>query len=120
VIDPAARGRSQRDGKRLIDEYRDLGLDLEESDNAVEAGLHLLWEGLATGKIKVFSNLSNFFAEKRLYRRDEKGKVVKENDHLMDPARYIMLSGLARAITRPVKTNVRGSSHITGDKRAGY
>jgi len=29
--------------------------------------------------------------EIRLYRRDEKGKIVKENDHLMDGFRYAIM-----------------------------
>jgi hypothetical protein len=37
---------------------------------------------------------SNFIAEYRLYRRDEKGKIIKENDHLLDCARYCILSGI--------------------------
>jgi hypothetical protein len=38
----------------------------------------------------------------RLYRRDEKGKIVKERDHLMDAKRYLLMSGMMRAITEPV------------------
>ena len=36
------------------------------------------------GQIKVFRNWANLLAEYRLYRRDRKGRVVKQNDHLMD------------------------------------
>lgn len=101
VCDPAGRGRAQKDGIRLIEEYRSLGLDLEPARNAREAGLLRTWQNLSTGKSKVFKSLSNFFAEYRLYRRDEKGEVVKENDHLMDNLRYIEMSGMDRAKTKP-------------------
>ena len=37
--------------------------------------------------MKVFKSLPQWFAEFRLYRRDEKGKV--ERDHLMDATRYL-------------------------------
>lgn len=98
AIDPASRGRTQTDGKRLIDEYREQGLDLTEAVNAVEAGLLHLWERFSTGKTKIFSNLSHTLAELRLYRRDERGKVVKENDHAMDAGRYrSMTRNIARA-----------------------
>lgn len=56
---------------------------------------------LSINKLKVFGSLVNWFAEFRLYRRDENGKRVKENDHLMDCTRYLVMSGLDRAIAKP-------------------
>lgn len=103
VIDPAARGRGQKDGQQLIAIYKDLGLDLENAVNAVEAGLYEVWQRLSNGQLKVFSSLSNWRAEYRLYRRDEKGQVVKSNDHLMDATRYNIMSGLDRAALEPVQ-----------------
>jgi hypothetical protein len=103
AIDPASRGRSQEDGKRLIDEYRGLGLKLTEADHAVEAGLFAVLNRMSTGGIKVFRSLQYFFEEFRMYRRDEKGKVVKERDHLMDCLRYLVMSGLAIARTMPLE-----------------
>jgi hypothetical protein len=44
---------------------------------------------MSTGRLKVFRNLSAWLEEFRLYRRDEKGRVVKENDHIMDAMRYL-------------------------------
>jgi Terminase RNaseH-like domain len=48
---------------------------------------------MSAGRLKVFSSLSNWYQEFRLYRRDENGKVVKERDHLMDAMRYLVKSG---------------------------
>jgi len=93
VIDPAARGRSQRDGRQLMQEYVDLGLHLTEAQNAVEAGLYKVWELLSTGRLKVCRSLSNWRKECRLYRRDERGNIVKKDDHLMDAMRYLVMSG---------------------------
>lgn len=90
VIDPAARGRSQRDGEQLLQNYKDLGLHLTLANNGVESGIYDVWQRLSSGRLKVFSSLSNFFTEYRLYRRDEKGRIVKENDHLMDDMRYLV------------------------------
>jgi len=101
VIDPAARGRSQKDGTRLIDDYVGLGLNLSYAENAVESGLLSVWQRLSTGRLKVFTGLQNFLAEYRIYRRDENGKIIKENDHLMDDARYLISSGLRVAQTAP-------------------
>lgn len=103
LIDPAARGRSQDDGKQLIVTYANLGLKLEPSRNALEAGIYEVWERLSTGRIKIFSTCQNFWAEYRLYRRDEKGNIITQFDHLMDCMRYIVLSGQSRAQAYPVE-----------------
>jgi Terminase RNaseH-like domain len=105
VIDPAARGRSQKDGEKLLDQYQDLGLDVEIAINAREAGIYAVWERLSQGRLKVFATCSNFFAEYRLYRRDEKGNIVKTLDHLMDATRYYIMSGIDRSIVEPVVNN---------------
>ena len=68
VIDPAARGRSQKDGEQLIRIYRDLGLDILPANHSVEAGLQLVWEMMVAGKLKVFESLQNWWKEFRKYR----------------------------------------------------
>jgi phage terminase large subunit-like protein len=88
-IDPASRGRGQKDGSQLLTDYRQLGLKLQLADNGVESGLYSVWNRMSTGRLKVFRNMQNWLAEFRLYRRDERGRVVKENDHLMDATRYL-------------------------------
>jgi len=119
VIDPAARGRSQRDGEQLLVDYINLGLDLQPTQNAVEAGIFAVWERLSTGRLKVFSTCQYFWYEYRFYRRDQNGNIVKENDHLMDCLRYIVLSGMQRATIQPIKRAVGFSSGVA-DTRAGY
>lgn len=94
VIDPASRGRSQKDGEQLLEIYTDLGLDLTLADNSRESGLFEVHQRLATGRLKVFRSLRPWFAEYRVYRRDEKGHIVKKNDHAMDATRYLVVSGL--------------------------
>jgi len=94
AIDPAANGRGQKDGEQLLQLYEDAGLRLEKADNAVEVGLLRVYQRLASGRLKVFRSLTNWLAEFRLYRRDEKGKVVKTFDHLMDATRYFEMTGM--------------------------
>ena len=101
VIDPAARGRSQNDGTQLIEAYKQLGLLLTPADNGVESGIFTVWQRLSTGRLKVFSTLRNFLAEFRIYRRDKNGKVVKENDHLIDCVRYLTVTGATLASQSP-------------------
>lgn len=107
VIDPASRGRSQIDGQQLFEDYKGLGLMLIPAINAVEAGIYEVWTRLSTGRLKVFRSCVNFIAEYRIYRRDEKGKIVKENDHLMDCVRYLVMSGLDIAIQSPTATQTQ-------------
>ena len=101
VIDPASRGRSQHDGQQLWQRYCDLGLHLTMADNAVEAGLFDVLQRLSTGRLRIFNTLRHTLGELRIYRRDERGRVVKQNDHLMDALRYGVMSGLAVARCRP-------------------
>ena len=102
MIDPAARGRNQADGNQLLKMYREEGLNLIPADNAVEAGIYEVWTRLSTGRMKVFSSCLNWLKEFRLYHRDEKGKVVKVDDHLMDGTRYLV-AGLRNAMVAPVQ-----------------
>jgi hypothetical protein len=101
VIDPASRGRTQNDGTKLIEQYVDLGLLIAPAQNAVEAGLYQVWERLSGGRLFIFKSLQNWLMEFRIYRRDENGKIVKQNDHLMDATRYLIMSGLNVAIREP-------------------
>lgn len=109
AIDPSARGRSQVDGRALLQMYRDLGLQLVEADNAVEAGIYQLLMRMTTGRLKVFKSLTNWINEFRLYRRDERGRIVKENDHALDATRYghSKLMDISRVAPAPPKPERR-------------
>ena len=100
VIDPSSRGRGTKDGDRLFYIYRDqLELDIHKANTAIEAGLTEVWLRMSSGRLKVFKSLRNTMAEKRIYRRDEKGNIVKKFDHLMDCIKYwcmtVLQGGLA-------------------------
>jgi hypothetical protein len=117
AIDPAARGRGQKDGEQLYRNYIDLGLNLMLADNAVESGIHNVFQRLSGGRLRVFSTLTNWLAEFRIYRRDDKGRVVKDRDHLMDATRYL-ISRLDHAQTEPFDDEderpIEGQSPVTG------
>jgi phage terminase large subunit-like protein len=112
AIDTAARGRSQTDGENLQQMYQDLGLQLVGADKSVETGLYTCWQLLSEGRIKVFKTLGNFLNEIRVYRRDEKGKVVKTNDHLMDAFRYLIMTGRDVAQTEPAPYDIPEEGYI--------
>jgi phage terminase large subunit-like protein len=90
AIDPAARGRGQDGGQALLVQYQRLELNLMLANNAVEAGIYEVWSRLSTGRLKVFKSCVNWLSEYRVYRRDDKGQIVKKNDHLMDATRYVI------------------------------
>lgn len=108
AIDPASRGRSQADGEQLLQSYTDLGLQLTPADNGVESGLYDVWERMSTGRLKVFKSCRNWLDEYRIYRRDDKGKIVKERDHLMDATRYLVKTGLSLARVKPRERSKSG------------
>lgn len=111
AIDPAAAGSNQKDGTKLIGEYQDLGLNVTAADNAVEAGIHSVFRRLSSGRLKIFRNLTATLGEIRIYRRDEKGKVVKENDHLMDAMRYLVMTGMRLAQVEPEEIEANIHQH---------
>lgn len=119
AIDPASRTSGQKDGEQLLVTYGELGLKLTPAVNAVEAGLYEVWTRLATGRIKVFRTLQYFPAEYRMYRRDENGKIVKKNDHVMDCLRYLVMTGLSIATVRPASNSINVPT-AGGDRIAGY
>jgi len=114
VIDPAADAANQVDGRRLLQLYRELGLELTPAKNEVAAGIDAVWGMLSGGRMKVFASLRNWLAEVRLYRRDERGHIVKERDHLMDATRYLVMSGLTRACTQPAEKSPYPHRFATG------
>lgn len=118
AIDPAARGRGQKDGEQLLAAYIELGLNLTPADNVREAGIFEVYQRLSTGRLKVMRTLQSWLAEYRLYRRDEKGDVVKENDHLMDATRYLVKTGLSIAATDPQYLTKMG--HRAGQAATDY
>lgn len=118
AIDPASRGRSQDDGDQLFIQYRELGLEITPADNSVEAGIYMVWQALELGRLKIFSTCQGLLTEKRLYRRDEKGKIVKENDHLLDALRYGLVRFRAIARQRPAIQTV--GTYSAPDATAGY
>ena len=122
AMDPSTHGKiSPKDGTRLSQEYLNLGLTLVNADNAVEAGIMACYQRFAAGRLKIFRTLRNLITELRIYRRDENGKIVKENDHLMDAMRYLIMTGMMHASIEPVvleemdrRVGERGRSSVTG------
>lgn len=75
--------------------YEEAGFDMlpdramwEDGSNSVEAGIFELYDLMRSGRMKVFRGLRDWFEEYNFYHRDEKGRIVKIRDDLMDATRY--------------------------------
>jgi len=77
-----------------------LGLDIHLPEKGVESGIQKVYNLMAAGQLKVFVSCTQWFDEYRLYRRNEDGRIVKENDHILDSTRYGVVSGIKRAVTK--------------------
>lgn len=122
AIDPASNTPGQADGKALIDLYESEGLNLTAADHAVESGIYKTGQMFASGQLKIFRTLKNTISEFRTYRRDEKGKIVKKNDHAMDAMRYLIQTGLDNmtSLPDPDAKQEYYSNNDGRDKLTGY
>jgi len=68
----------------------------------MESGIYAVWQRMSCGRLKVFTSLSNYLEARRLYRRDDKGRVLNQNDHLVNCCHCLIVSGLDRMRTAPV------------------
>lgn len=97
-------------GDALAAQYRKQGLNMlperatfPDGSNGVEAGVMDMLDRMQTGRLKVFSHLTAWLEEFRLYHRED-GKIVKLQDDLMSATRYaLMMLRHARAPGRKVK-----------------
>ena len=108
-IDPAAKQRSQVDGRSVLGEYESYGLKLALANNAVDAGVMHVYQRLAAGKLKVFRPCTKLLEDLRFYHRDMNGRIVKERDHLPDAFRYVAFSGKTVAKWKPAPQVVVGN-----------
>jgi phage terminase large subunit-like protein len=104
VVDPhgSKNGRGVN-SESFLEAYERYGLNLTLSSpsgpGSVELRVTEVYSRLSTGRLKICSNLVNFFYEYRMYHRNDKGEIVKKNNHLMDCIGYLMLCGLSVAKT---------------------
>ena len=88
----------------LADQYRNLGCNMllehftnpaalgeKKGGNSVEEGIMAILQAMEADKFKVFSTLSDWFEEFRMYHRKE-GKITPIRDDLMSATRYAFQS----------------------------
>jgi len=121
--DPSGNKSNELDGKKVIKEYGKAGLDIKLADNSVAAGILDCYQRIATGRLKIMGHCVQTLQEFDLYHRDEKGKIVKKNDHLLDALRYDVRSVYRfEVIGNPFLTggSVGSRQHEPADTGAGY
>jgi len=98
-------GRPESESTRTL--YRKYGLKLINADKAIESGLAEVWNRMSTGRLRIFKSCKILLQEISTYRRDDKGKIVKENDHVIDCLRY-QCAGIkhARNMTTNTSSNL--------------
>lgn len=96
LIDCHADRRGESGAISLLTVYTELGLTLYKANNGpntLDAGILDVYQRLSSGRLKVFSHLRNWLAEYRIYRRDDRGRIVDGDDHLMDSTRFLVTGG---------------------------
>lgn len=92
VGDAAAREGHTND--TVLSLYKGQGVKLQLADKSVDVGIQDVMNRLTSGKLKVFSTCVKWLEEFRMYSYDDKQRIVKTNDHLMDATRFGVRSGL--------------------------
>jgi hypothetical protein len=75
-------------------------------------------ERMQTGRLKVFSNLDDWFQEFRLYHRKD-GKVVKQMDDLLSATRYALMMK-RKAKVKPLPKQETYNTWAALDPEIGY
>jgi hypothetical protein len=107
-------------GEELAQAYRNNALAMlperatfpDDRGNSVEAGVIEMLERMQTGRWKVFSTCGSWFAEFRLYHRED-GKIVKLQDDLISASRYAYMMRRF-AVVKPVKRTANTGYHGAG------
>jgi phage terminase large subunit-like protein len=105
IYDTSGNAISPTDGERLTDMYADCGIRFmypaEKKDK--EASILEVLQRMQSGKLKIFKTCFKTMTELRMYARNEKGLIIKGNDHILDSIRYGIRTGLKYAAVRNPK-----------------
>ena len=91
--------KGRDDSKQQKELYAEAGFKMmperatwDGTSNSVEQGIYELCERMRSGRFKVFRGVRSFFDEFLQYHRDDKGKIVKVHDDILDAVRtaYMM------------------------------
>jgi hypothetical protein len=75
----------------LFDQFGIDSLPVKKKESDKETGLSLIKDIFIEGKIRISDRCKNLMAEMGNYVKDRNGKIPKENDHLIDCFRYLLI-----------------------------
>lgn len=104
VVDCHSDRHSEAGGTALLTTYERFGLNISKANNGpntVDSSILEVYQRLSSGRLKFMSHLLNTLGEFRIYRRDSNGRIVKQDDHLMDALRYLVMTILQIMETPP-------------------
>jgi len=87
---------------QYIQQFLDAGLECFPAINDVEPGIQLIAEllhpysGTGLPRLHVHKSCKKTIKEYESYKRDDKGKIVKQNDHCADGTRYCLTTYIVR------------------------
>jgi len=100
-------------GEQLAAQYRQQGLKMlperatfSDGTNGLEAGVAEMYDRMETGRLKVFSNMNDWFEEFRMYHRKD-GIIVKAMDDMLSATRYAMMMLRFAAVKQKKRTIVQ-------------
>lgn len=74
----------------MVDQWDENFFPTEKSLNKKESGINLIKDLLLQNRVVISDRCKNLFWEMSSYIKDDKGKIPKENDHLIDCFRYML------------------------------
>lgn len=118
VIDKAS-DQTEGDGEKLLELYMKAGLKVTKSSasKSVDAGLQDMLDAMLEGRFKIFKTCQKWIKEFRVYRRNDKGVIVKKHDHLLDASRYFWNDGRAIMLIKPTP-HINRPQHVPDSPRA--
>lgn len=100
AVDPSAN-QTEIDGTKTMRELRRLGLNAYNAKNQVgghAGGIQTVFDRFAADRLKIFKTCRELIREIQFYHW-KNNKIVKRNDHCVDPMRYAVM---ARENARPL------------------
>lgn len=103
IADPSIQRLKNLELNRvLLEQYRNLGLEVQMANNSLIPGLQEVWLRMNTNRVKIFTNCQMLLDEIRTFSYGKDNMPAKDqDDHECDCLRYLMMSGLMVAGVMP-------------------
>lgn len=117
--------RSEQEGRHLVDQMQELGIEVYHLDLDMEAACAAMNDRFMQGHLRVYSHIADWFGQYRRLARDDKGQIDDAEAGILR-ATGLALTGLPFAITETrAASDATGfdpadTSNHGGDRRTGY